>query len=92
MYSQECLAQQRGLCLLAVSISTICNATATHQVQGVLHRSDRDTVQEIAQKQEKKLAIGRAALTQLIKGFLKTDTSDKLRRWVNATVAPIDTS
>ena len=92
MYSQECLAQQRGLCLLAVCIPTICCATATYQGQRLLHRSDRDTAQEVAQKQEKKLAIGRAALTQLIKGFLKTDTSDKLRRWVNDTVALIDIS
>ena len=87
MYSQECIAQQRGLCLLAASILIICGATATYQAQRVLHRSDRDSAQEVAQKQEKKLAIGRAALTQLIKGFLKRDTSDKLRRWVNTTVA-----
>ena len=86
MYSQECLAQQRGLCLLTVSISMICSVTVTYQGQRVLHRSEHDTAQEVAQKQEKKLAIGRAALTQLMKGFLKTDTSDKLRRWVNITV------
>lgn len=91
VYSQECLAQQRGLCLLAVSISIFRSATATYKGQTVLHRSDRDTAEEVAQKQEKKWEIGRGALTQLFKGFLKTNTSDKLRRWVNIIVAPIGT-
>ena len=91
MYSQECLAQQRGLCLLAVSIPMNCCATATYQGQRLLHWSDRDTAQEVTQKKEKKSAIGQAAVTHLIKGFLKRDTSDKLRRWVDITVAPIGT-
>ena len=91
MYSQECLAQQRGLCLLAVSPPMTRCATATYQGQRALHRGDRDTAQEVAQKQEKKLAVGQAAVTHLIKGFLRTDTSDKLRRWVDVTVAPMGT-
>ena len=88
MYSQECLAQQRGLCLLAVSLSTTCSPTDIYVVQRVLHRNQRDMAQEVAQKHGKKVAIGKAALTQLIKGFLKTDASDKLRRWVGMILRP----
>ena len=88
MYSQECLAQQRGLCLLAVSLSAACRSTVIYFVQRVLHRNERDMAQEVAQKQEKKVAIGKAALTQLIKGFLKIDASDKLRRWVGMIRCP----
>ena len=92
MYSQECLAQQRGLCLLAVSLSAACSPTVVYFVQRVLHRNERDMAQEVAQKQEKKVAIGKAALTQLIKGFLKIDASDKLRRWVGMIRRPLNTS
>ena len=88
MYSQECLAQQRGLCLLAVSLSAARCPTDIYFVQRVLHRNERDMAQEVAQKQEKKVAIGKAALTQLIKGFLKIDASDKLRRWVGMIRRP----
>lgn len=88
MYSQECLAQQRGLCLLAVSLSTTCSPTDIYVVQRVLHRNQRDMAQEVAHKHGKKVAIGKAALTQLIKGFLKTDASDKLRRWVGMILRP----
>ena len=91
MYSQECLAQQRGLCLLTVRLS-MCKATVTYNGQNALHQNQRHTAQEVAQKQAKKMAIGRAALTQLIKGFLKKDASDKLRRWVSVTLAPMSNS
>ena len=82
IYSQECLAQRRGLCLLAVRLSAIYNSTVTHKVQEALHRNEPDSAQELAQKQGKKMAVGRAALTLLIKGFLNTNASDGLRRWV----------
>lgn len=82
-YSQECLAQRRGLCLLAVRSSIIYNSTVTHKVQEALHRNEPDSAQELADKQGKKMAMGRAALTLLIKGFLNTDASDGLRRWVH---------
>ena len=88
IYSQECLAQQRGFCLLAVSLSTNPIPTTTHNVQGTLHRNEGDTVQESAQKQEKKASIGQAALIPLIKRFLKIDVSNKLRRWVGTTPPP----
>ncbi|KAF6232349.1 hypothetical protein HO173_009454 [Letharia columbiana] len=66
VYSQVCLAQQRGLCLLAKA----------------LHQDQHDSVHQAAHKQGKKMAVGQAALTLLIKGFLKHDASDKLRRWL----------
>lgn len=83
IYSQECLAQRRGLCLLAVRLSTIYNPTVTHKVQEALHRNEADSAQDLAQKQGTKMAVGRAALTLLIKGFLNTKASDRLRRWVH---------
>ena len=83
IYSQECLAQRRGLCLLAVRLSTIYNPTITHEAQEALHRNEHDSAQELTDKQGKKMAMGRAALTLLIKGFLNTDASDRLRRWVH---------
>ena len=85
IYSQECLAQQRGLCLLAVSLPTAYSPTITHYVQKALHRDEGDSAQEGARKQGKKMALGQAALTLLIKGFLKTDASNKLRRWVGVS-------
>ena len=92
LYSQECLAQQRGLCLLGVSFSATSSPTVTYYGQGVLHRNVRDTAQDVAQKQAKKIEIGRAALTQLIKGFVKIDVSDKLRRWVGSAHRSRDSS
>lgn len=83
IYSQECLAQQRGLCLLAVCLVTAYGPTIAHYVQEALHRDKRDSAQKAAQRQGKKIAMGQAALTLLIKGFVKTGTSDKLRRWVS---------
>lgn len=65
IYSRECLAQQRGLCLLVK----------------VLHRNEGDSAEKATQKQQKKLAVGHAALTSLIRAFLRTDPSKKLRRW-----------
>lgn len=53
-----------------------------HYVQEALHRDKRDSAQKAAQRQGKKIAMGQAALTLLIKGFVKTGTSDKLRRWI----------
>ncbi len=88
MYSQECLAQQRGLCLLAVSLSKTHIPTVAHFVQTSLHRDEGDSAWEAAHKQGKKEALGQAALTLLIKGFLKTDASDKLRRWVSISYCP----
>lgn len=88
VYSQVCLAQQRGLCLLAVSLSTTCDPTVTHYVQKALHQDQHDSVHQAAHKQGKKMAVGQAALTLLIKGFLKHDASDKRRRWVGITRHP----
>ena len=88
IYSQECLAQQRGLCLLAVSLATAYSPTITHYVQKALHRDEADSAQEGAHKQRKKVALGQAALTLLIKGFLKADASDKLQRWVDVSYRP----
>lgn len=88
IYSQECLAQQRGLYLLAVSLSTTYYPTHTHYAQKALHRDKGDSAQKAAHKQGKKMAVGQAALTLLIKRFLKTDASDKLRRWVCISYRP----
>ena len=81
IYSQECTAQQRGLYLLAVSQPTTYSATITDNIQKALHRNKLESAQKLAQKQDKKMALGQAALTLLIKRFLKTDSSEKLRRW-----------
>lgn len=88
MSSQECLAQQRGLCLLAVSSSTTYTQTITHYRQEALHWDNPDSAQKIAHNQAKKIAMGQAALTLLIKGFLNTEASDKLRRWVGISYRP----
>ena len=87
-YSQECLAQQRGLCLLAVSLSKTHVPTVAHSVQTSLHQDEGDSAREAAHKQRKKMALGQAALTLLIKAFLKTGLSDKLRRWVGISYHP----
>lgn len=88
LYSQECLSQQRGLYLLAVSFRQPCDSIVSYYGQRVLSRNARDTAQEVALKQRKKLEIGKVALTQLLKGFVKTDTSNKLRRWVRVAHRP----
>lgn len=85
IYSQECLAQQRGLCLLAVSLVTAYSPTLAHYVQKALHRDKRESAQKAAQRQGKKIALGQAALTLLIKGFVKIGASDRLRRWVGGS-------
>ena len=90
IYSQECLAQQRGLCLLAASWSTTYDPTMTDYAQKVLHRNEGDSVEKAAHKQQKKLAVGHAALTFLIRAFLRTDPSKKLRRWVRISYCPDD--
>lgn len=84
-YSQECLAQQRGLCLLAVGMLTTYSLTVTHGVQKALHQ---DSAHGAGSKLEKKIAIGEAALTLLIKGFVNIDASDRLRRWVSIICCP----
>ena len=88
IYSQQCLAQQRGLCLLAVSLSKTHVSTVAHSVQTSLHQDEGDSPREAAHKQGKKEALGQAALTLLIKGFLKAGASDKLRRWVSISYRP----
>lgn len=85
LHSQECIAQQRGLYLLAVSLPTIYSARVTHNVQEVLHPHNLDSARDIAYKQGKKMAMGQAALTLLMKGFLKTEASNRLRRWVDGS-------
>lgn len=87
-YSQECIAQQRGLCLLAVSEPMTKLTTFTDNVQKTLHPNKLDSAQKAALKKEKKIAIGQAALTLLIKGFLNTDNSDKPRRWAGIFLSP----
>lgn len=88
IYSQECTAQQRGLCLLAVNQPTTYSATITDNIQKALHPNKLESAQKAAHKHDKKLALGQAALNLLIKGFLKTDASEKLRRWAGIFLSP----
>ena len=62
----------------------------TDYVQKVLHRNKGDSAEKATHKQQMKIEVGHAALTFLIKGFLKTDPSNKLRRWVGISYCPDD--
>ncbi|KAK0516614.1 hypothetical protein JMJ35_001217 [Cladonia borealis] len=70
LHSTPCLAQQRGLCLIAES----------------LYHYQSDSPEKTALKRSKKLVIGKHAINALIKGFIDLEKSEIFRRWVGVLV------
>lgn len=80
--SEACLAQERGLYLIAVGRCLRSVILFTHTKQEVLHDDHTDTTVEVAAKASKKNLLGKHALSTLISGFIDVGSPEENRRWV----------